>query len=89
MDRLLSQMSKAELEAALKEYGAGQLQTAGHAPLQRPKELDDPNTPPDLRNMILSSYTAALTDRPQASWSKAERDSVQEQALKVLRGMGQ
>jgi hypothetical protein len=73
---------------ALVQRLGGNKPIGGGSGVQRPKELDDPNTDPTLRAKVLEGYTGALMDQPQATWSDAERRSVLEQTQTVLRGMG-
>ena len=56
-------------------------------PLTRPAELDNPATPQALREQIHSSYAAAITDRPNNTWTAEQRAVVHEETLRVLRGM--
>ena len=53
-----------------------------------PRELNDPTTPPELRAQVLDSFTARLMDKPQSTWSEAERRCVREKTQQILRDLG-
>ena len=73
--------------ALMKRLGGNQSSGTGSG-VQRPKELDDPNTDATLRAKILETYTGQLMDAPQSSWNATERKLMWEQSRTVLKGMG-
>lgn len=50
----------------------------------RPKELDDPNTPAELRASVQSAYTAALMDAPASLLSEIEKASIRSECTAAL-----
>jgi hypothetical protein len=81
---------RSELHAAFRELYLGRTgQPAPLPPLKRPAELDDPATDPVLRQQVHSSYAAAITDRPNNTWTAEQRAVVHAETLRVLREMGQ
>jgi hypothetical protein len=53
----------------------------------RPRELDDPTVPNDLKASILTAYTAAITDRPASQWSDSENADVKTQIQTGLKSL--
>jgi hypothetical protein len=84
----LSGKTKAELEAGLKEYHLAQTQAAALPPLVFPAAVNDLNVPVELRDRIAAQYCAALTERPSATYTAADRTLLAQQIRKVLLGMG-
>lgn len=90
-ERLVSNMNRDELAQFIQTEGLRQHQAQNGTPLPtlvRPKELDDPNTPPELRAKVREAYTGALMDRPQNTWTPADRALMGEQIRSTLKGMG-
>jgi hypothetical protein len=85
----LSNKTKAELEAGILEYHLAQTQPAALPPLVFPTQVNDPNIPVELRDRIAAQYCAALTDRPSATYTVADRLLLAQQIRKVLLGMNQ
>ena len=50
----------------------------------RPKELDDPSTPAELRASVQSAYTAALMDQPGHLLNASEKASIRAECQRVL-----
>jgi hypothetical protein len=91
MTNEFSQMSKAELTAALQEYAQSQQAQVAAGPLpalKRPAELDNLNTPAELKLKIRAAYVGALCDRPSNSWTADDRLLISQEIAATLRGMG-
>lgn len=90
-EKLVSNMNRDELVEYIRTKGAQDYAAQNGTPLPtlaRPKELDDPNTPPELRARVREAYTGALLDRPQNTWTPADRALMGEQIKATLRGLG-
>jgi hypothetical protein len=91
MDKLVSNMTRDELTQFIQTEGLRQHQAQNGTPLPalvRPTELDNPNTPRELRDSIRRVYCGALLDRPQNTWLPADRALMAEEIRSTLNGMG-
>jgi hypothetical protein len=81
LDKVLSEILAARTATPKQGYGSG-------SGLVRPKELDAPETPAELRNSIRSAYCAALTDQPMTLLSDIEKATLKEEISLVLQKDG-
>ncbi len=81
MDQLLAAILAARTATPKQGYGSG-------SGVVRPKELDAPETPTELRNSIRSAYCAALTDQPMTLLSDIEKATLKEEISLVLQKDG-
>jgi hypothetical protein len=90
-EKLVSNMNRDELTQFIQTEGLRQHQAQNGTPLPTlafPKELTDPNTAQALRESIRKAYCGALLDRPQNTWTPADRALMGEEIRATLKGMG-
>jgi hypothetical protein len=87
-EKLPSDMNRAELTAYIQREFQRQNESVRAEPLPRPPILDTPGADPTLRAQTLQAYAAACLDIPPQLWTPGMRTAIQEESLRVLRGMG-